>query len=534
VLLTWAAIAAGQTAPGDLKLDWRRIGNAAIDAPSGPVTGAADRVWYQAGRLHASARGRSWRFEESGQWMPVSVEAPAAFQREAFGRRFAPGEAALRSDDGGRQWTRLTSPRTGPSIGAVRDIAVLPASPDVVAVAAESGVWQSLDGGSTWAGLNEELPNLPVRALVAAPAAGRGVMVMSEAGALEWQPGARTGWSRLSAPPVEFPARKLWSDATDPRLMLRVDDGRLYRTMNGGTFWDEVPGPAEARLRAAVADRESGTVYVAADRGVFAGRLDFNSAALTVTWRRLAGGLPDAPAVDVLLGPGNHQLYAAFEGWGVYAALAPHRLSNPRVVNAADLSGSVAAPGTLLSVLGSRVTAARSPTGQVALLTSQPGEAQVQVPFSAQGPAFVLEMEAESERWRHTAPLEPTAPAIFVDRDGAPMLLDGDSGVLLDPMRPIRANGRLQILSTGLGRVRPEWTAGLEAPLESPPQVVAPVRVLLDGMPLEVTRATLAPGYTGIYLVEAIIPAAVNAGSSEVILEAGGSSSNRVRVYIEP
>ncbi len=58
---------------------------------------------------------------------------------------------------------------------------------------------------------------------------------------------------------------------------------------------------------------------------------------------------------DVRLDAGQTQLWAAPEGYGLYATLAPHRLSDPRVVSAADLLARAAAPGTLLSVMGARV-----------------------------------------------------------------------------------------------------------------------------------------------------------------------------------
>jgi len=63
---------------------------------------------------------------------------------------------------------------------------------------------------------------------------------------------------------------------------------------------------------------------------------------------------------------------------------------------------------------------------------------------------------------------------------------------------------------------------------------VAPVKVLLDGAPLQVTRATLAPGYVGFYVVEAQLPALVNSGTAELHLSADGQESNRVRIAIEP
>ena len=76
--------------------------------------------------------------------------------------------------------------------------------------------------------------------------------------------------------------------------------------------------------------------------------------------------------------------------------------------------------------------------------------------------------------------LETASPAIFVDRDGSPMLLDADNGVMLDAMRPAHSNSHIQVLATGLGRVKPEWPTGLPAPLENPPQVSATVHAYLD------------------------------------------------------
>ena len=47
------------------------------------------------------------------------------------------------------------------------------------------------------------------------------------------------------------------------------------------------------------------------------------------------------------------------------------------------------------------------------------------------------------------------------------------------------------------------------------------------------TRATLAPGYVGLYLVELQLPALVNAGTAELVHHTDGQESNRVRVYLE-
>ena len=93
---------------------------------------------------------------------------------------------------------------------------------------------------------------------------------------------------------------------------------------------------------------------------------------------------------------------------------------------------------------------------------------------------------------------------------------------------------RVRIMAEGLGRVRPDWPAGSPTPADNTPQVVAQVRAYLDREPIEVLRAVLWPGLTGVYMVEIEIPATLQRGLSELYLEVGGQESNRVRVYIEP
>ena len=70
--------------------------------------------------------------------------------------------------------------------------------------------------------------------------------------------------------------------------------------------------------------------------------------------------------------------------------------------------------------------------------------------------------------------------------------------------------------------------------MDAPPAVVAKVRAWLDRTPVEVTRAVLAPGYVGFYLIEIELPGIVNYGPAELYIEAEGRESNRVRVFIEP
>jgi uncharacterized protein (TIGR03437 family) len=373
-----------------------------------------------------------------------------------------------------------------------------------------------------------------------------GSIQVSPDGGRTWQAYVTQGGVREPSPVTAF-----WVDASDPRVAVASLGGHaasgelnvsvhVVRTQNGGAFWDNITGNLpDAAANGIAADRASGTVYVATRQGVFFSRTDLGGLAAASAWTAV-GGLPlaaggAAAAADVKLDEGGHQLWVALEGLGTYVALAPHRLSDPRVVSAADFVARAVAPGSLVSVAGAKVDTARAGNLSVPVLAASETESQLQVPFEASGSTISLAIEgAGGRRVLEPLPLGTAAPAIFVNRDGAPWLLDADSGVLLDAMHPAHSGARIQILSTGLGQVTPQWPTGMLAPLENPPRVVAPVKAWLDRAPVDITRAVLAPGYAGLYLIEVEIPKIVNYGPAELYIEAAGASSNRVRVYIEP
>jgi uncharacterized protein (TIGR03437 family) len=518
------------------------------------------------------------------------------------GVSYALGRAVYRSEDGGANWANLTEFKGASILGeGLSDVAVSPVDGNELVVAGRYGVWRSMDGGLSWNGLNSALPNLPVRRLIQLPANGQGLRVEVESlGEIEWAPGEKTAWRPVPAYHSEreeglkralrpvlgaeilavaaagdflyagaSEGGRLWSSTDsgatwrvfvlpeagtvrdifvapeNPRVAIAATGragGRVHvlRTINGGIFWDDLTANLpDVAARAVAADLASGGVYVAGDAGVFFTSADLVSAGPAGSWISLTSGLTNRPVLDVRLDEAGNQLYIAVDGEGVYAATAPHRFADPKVVSAADLRPRAVAPGALLSVLGRQVQSARAGELTVPVLAGSPAESQIQVPFDVSGSSLSLALRTagragQMEDLQLGLPLLATAPAIFVDREGSPMVLEADSGVLLDAMRPARSGARIQILATGLGRVQPEWPAGLQAPLENPPRVVAGVRLYLDQRPIEVTRATLAPGYVGFYLIEAELPKIVNAGPAELYLEAAGQQSNRTRIYLEP
>src|SRR5579862_2568709 len=208
--LPWCVQAAGDG------IGWRRIGNSAIEfgLPS-LATGAVDRVWYSAGGdvLYArTASGRIFETSDFEQWQSVAdskVAPPAeediseiaapepAFKLaagHASGRRYGVGRDVYRSDDDGESWLNLTAYKGKCILGlGLTSAAASPSDPDDVTVASVTGVWRSVDGGLSWTGLNDFLPNLPTGHLLALPAGTRGVRlsVANGAGEVEWAPGER-------------------------------------------------------------------------------------------------------------------------------------------------------------------------------------------------------------------------------------------------------------------------------------------------------------------------------------------------------
>ncbi len=481
---------------------------------------------------------------------------------------------------------------------AQHSVAVSPGDADELAVANDFGVWRSMDGGLSWSGLNLRLPGLPSSRILATPGGTHGTRILvSGLGAMElspgaeaWQPisdaqvqaqegaegnalrrasqalgtritavglagqtlyaGAADGriwvsldagasWTASPRPGANGPVVRFFVDPGEPRAALAAVGGtgaHVLRTTNGGGFWDDLTSNLpDAPAHGITADRSAGVVYVATDKGVFFAAADLeNAGPAAVAWTPISKGLPAAPATDVKLDANGYQVYAALDGYGVYATAAPHRWRTLRLVNAADFSTRAAAPGSLISVVGGRVSTATAGTLSFPVLAASETESQIQVPFEASASNFSLALATGTGSFTLGLPVQAVSPAIFVNHDGSPMVVDGDSGLMLDARNTAHSGSRLQILATGLGKVRPDWPTGMAAPLENPPEVVATVKAYLDRVPVQVTHAALAPGYVGFYLIEVQLPALVNAGEAELYIAADGQESNRVQVVLEP
>jgi uncharacterized protein (TIGR03437 family) len=618
ILLLTALTAGAQTPADPARPNWRRIGSAAVDlALASPATGPVTRVWFSpdgarlyaltaSGRLFESADLETWSVAVNPSQPPnvagaASVRLPETGARlypHSSGRVFALGVHLYRSDDSGASWTNLTAYADASVIGGGQHDLALSRNPDLLIVANDYGVWRSADGGLSWSGLNQFLPNLRVRRILATPQGLTGTRVTVDgAGLLELQPGADKEWQPIGDPQLSSqlerdanqrravsqqlgaeitalggsgeihyagaldgriwissdsgqtwrnrrpssgnPVASFYVDQQEARIAMAVLGGRgahVLRTINAGVSWDDLSANLpDAAANAIAVDRSAGAAYVATDSGLFFASVDLDRSSPPASWTSISGSLPAAAALDVKLDPGGNQLYAALDGYGVFATAAPHRLRQLRLVNAADFSARPAAPGSLLSVIGGKITRAQAGELNFPILDASDTESQIQVPFEAPASSSLsLALESAGRRTTFGIPLQNVSPAIFVDRNGSPMLLDADSGLMFDARNSARSGARIQILTTGLGKVQPDWPTGMAAPMQQPPAVRATTAVYLDRAPVDVLSATLAPGYIGLYLVEIRLPAIVNAGPAELYLTADGQESNRVRIILEP
>ena len=530
----------------------------------------------------------------------ITLPETAAQVRNPAGsspRVYAFGKFVYRSDNSGKNWENLTGFHGLSIIGdKLHDLAVSPTNEDEIVVAGSAGVFRSVDGGQSWSSLNETLPNLPAARIRSLPQGAQGTQVELAGGlVVEWQPGERQAWrpshngasaddqvvrqlliDKLGAAVAAHkigdryiyagmadgrimvsanngvdwqPERRIgqsgavtafWVNPADPRIALAVTSRSraVLHTIDGGLSWDDISAnlPEDIAIRGVTADPAGGAVYIATDQGVFFSRSNLSVLNVTAAaWTPLAG-LPPVGAADVKLDSGAIQLWVVLEGYGMYQTMAPHRAADPVLINSAGLLARAAAPGTLFSIEGIRVSSANAGGLAIPVLRSSDTESQIQIPFEMRGDSLALAFVGPAgPRVFPPVPLVSAAPAIQLDpSDGAPLLLDAENGVLLDAMHPAHSRARIQIVASGLGGVQPAWPTGLPAPADSPHTVVAPVRALLDRVPVQVTRKVLYPGYVGMYLVEIEIPNIVNYGPAELYIEVDGQPSNPVRVYIEP
>ncbi|HTW63443.1 MAG TPA: hypothetical protein VME17_02455, partial [Bryobacteraceae bacterium] len=99
---------------------------------------------------------------------------------------------------------------------------------------------------------------------------------------------------------------------------------------------------------------------------------------------------------------------------------------------------------------------------------------------------------------------------------------------------PASAGDVLIIYCSGLGPVSPPVPAGSAASATQLSNTVNPVTVTVAGQAASVLFAGLAPGFAGLYQVNAVVPTGIAASTSvPVVLTVSGRSSVPVTISIQ-
>ena len=118
---------------------------------------------------------------------------------------------------------------------------------------------------------------------------------------------------------------------------------------------------------------------------------------------------------------------------------------------------------------------------------------------------------------------------------GAMVIVHADqSWVIAGNGNSVKTGDTLEIYCTGLGDVTPRAVAGFPVPPSPLSQAINPVTLTIGSVKVPVFFAGPTPGFTGLYQVNATIPAGI-APSTQVplVLSQGGRTSATITVPVQ-
>jgi uncharacterized protein (TIGR03437 family) len=176
---------------------------------------------------------------------------------------------------------------------------------------------------------------------------------------------------------------------------------------------------------------------------------------------------------------------------------------------------------------------------------SFPGQVGVQIPFEVEGQdtALVEVTVAGQTSEPRSVFLASAAPGIFTLNQagtGQGAVLIANSDELAAPAgsipgrnsRPARRGETISIFCTGLGTVNPVLATGQPAEASQTP---VPATVRIDGLEAAVSYSGTAPGFVGLYQINAVVPAQVAVGDNvPLVVSIGGKQSNMATIAVGP
>jgi len=348
----------------------------------------------------------------------------------------------------------------------------------------------------------------------------------------------------------------------------RISPSGTIQTVAGGTFGNSGDGgaPASAQLkypRGVVVDR-SGNLFVADSlnyrvRVVGSGGTLFTAAGTGTSGFGGDGGpgpyaalnMPYALAVD----PAGNLYIADLRNFRIRCLQSPQVPPQPSpnhgtpIVNSASYAGP-AAPGALVSIFGENLARGVQPAAAIPL----PGSLAGTTVFINGSPAPLLYASSSQINFQ-MPPIGPGAASMSVERDGlssdpvsivvAPSVpgifawvenqgvIQNQDGTMNDPGAPAQPGTPITIWATGPGNVKPSVAAGQAAPALPLSKTIGTPVVTIGGVSAQILFSGLAPGFVGLWQINAVVPENAPAGDNlPVQVSINGAVSNTVTMAV--
>ena len=272
-------------------------------------------------------------------------------------------------------------------------------------------------------------------------------------------------------------------------------------------------------------------------------------------------------SADPVLGPqpGNYSITAVAGGLRLTftgTARAQPTVTQSGIVNAASFEANQpVAPGSYISIFGmglsdftdfatlesngalplaidSAIVSFDVPSAQISvpahLIYVSKGQVNVQAPWELQGQTSAQVKVTIDRSYGNvvTIPLSDYAPAFFEATPGTAAALDAGNRVV-GSSNPARRGQAIQLFANGLGPVTNQPASGDPAPSSPLAETKSPATVTIGGQQASVSFSGLAPGFAGLFQINAVVPAGLTPGTQPIRVTIGGQTSKASSIAVQ-
>ncbi|HEV2446900.1 MAG TPA: hypothetical protein VGS58_13310, partial [Candidatus Sulfopaludibacter sp.] len=154
-----------------------------------------------------------------------------------------------------------------------------------------------------------------------------------------------------------------------------------------------------------------------------------------------------------------------------------------------------------------------------------PGQINVQIPWEFQGQSSVqmkVTFLGYMSSYVYTVPLATYSPGVFG-------VVDFQTGAI----GSTKAGNTIEIFMNGLGPVTTTPASGEPTPAQPLPSTGVTPSVTIGGTPAQVIFSGLAPGFVGLYQVNATLPANTPSGTQPLVVSIGGVAAQTINLTVQ-